>query len=128
MIEVLVVDDSRFMAKALCTILEELEFKVVAMAHDGYEGIEQFVNHRPDVVLLDVTMPNMDGMDCLSKIREIDGEAKVVMLSAIQDPATIERCLSLGASSFLQKPIRKNSPTDLCRLCETLEEAVAKAV
>lgn len=128
MIEVLVVDDSKFMAKAISSILEELGFKVIGLAHDGIEGIEKFELHRPDVMLLDVTMPNMDGIDCLTRIREIDSEAKVVMLSAIQDPATIERCLSLGAADFLQKPIRKNSPADLCRLCETLEDAAAKAI
>lgn len=127
MIEVLIVDDSKFIANSLSSILEELGFKVVGLANDGFEGIEQFARHQPDVMLLDVTMPNMDGIDCLSKIREIDGDAKVVMLSAIQDPATIDRCMSLGAASFLQKPIRKNSPADLSRLCLTLENAVTKA-
>lgn len=128
MIDVLVVDDSKFMAKSLRDVLQELGFNVVGLAHDGFEGLAQFEALKPEVTLLDVTMPNMDGIDCLAKIREIDTNARVVMLSAIQDPSTIERCLSLGAASFLQKPIRKNSPSDLNRLCETLENAVAGVV
>lgn len=123
MIEVLVVDDSKFMAKALRDVLVGLGFNVVGIAHDGVEGVAQFEALRPEVTLLDVTMPNMDGVECLTKILEIDSNARVVMLSAIQDPATIESCLSIGAANFLQKPIRKSSPSDLNRLCETLENA-----
>jgi two-component system, chemotaxis family, chemotaxis protein CheY len=123
MIDVLVVDDSKFMAKSLREVLVELGFNVVGLAHDGIEGIAQFEALHPEVTLLDVTMPNMDGIDCLTRILEIDRGARVVMLSAIHDPSTIERCLSIGAASFLQKPIKKNSPSDLNRLSETLENA-----
>ena len=128
MIRVVVVDDSKFMARAIGTILEAMDFEVVGMGHDGVQGVELFQSHRPDVVLLDITMPNMDGVECLHRIREIDPEARVVMLSAIKDEETVERCLTAGAASFLQKPIRKTSPADLNRLCRTLEEAVGKAV
>lgn len=123
MIDVLVVDDSKFMAKSLRTVLVELGFNVVGLAHDGFEGVEQFTALKPEVTLLDVTMPNMDGIDCLAKIIEIDSDARVVMLSAIQDPSVIERCKSLGAASFLHKPIKRGSPSDLSRLLDTLETA-----
>jgi two-component system chemotaxis response regulator CheY len=123
MISVLVVDDSKFMAKALGRLLSELGFNIVGVGYDGIEGVAQFESLRPEVTLLDVTMPNMDGVECLSRIREIDSDARVVMLSAIQDPATIEHCLKLGATSFLQKPIRKDDSADLNRLRETLENA-----
>lgn len=128
MISVLVVDDSKFIAKALSSLLEQVGFNVAGLAHDGIEGIQKYELYRPDVMLLDVTMPNMDGIDCLTRIREIDCDARIVMLSAIQDPATIDRCLTLGAANFLQKPIRKDCPADICRLCETLQEAVEKVV
>ena len=121
---VLLVDDSKFVAKSLKSILTQMDFEVIGMAHDGLEGLQQFQALEPDVTLLDVTMPNMDGVECLARIRELDANARVVMLSAIQDPETIERCMAQGACSFLQKPIRKSSPADLSRLCETLEEAV----
>ncbi len=128
MIEVLVVDDSKFMANALGTVLEDLGFRVVGFAHDGIQGLERFESLRPDVTLLDITMPNMDGLDCLAKILELDANAKVVMLSAIQDPDMIQRCLDLGAISFLRKPIRRGSPKDLNLLCETLENAAGKSL
>ena len=126
MIRVLLVDDSKFLAKALSGILKSLDFEVVAIAHDGFEAIEQFKSHSPDVVLLDVTMPNMDGVECLNQLMNIDSEARVVMLSAIQDEEVIERCLALGASSFLKKPIVKSSQEDLDRLSTTLQDAFAK--
>ncbi|TWU62038.1 Chemotaxis protein CheY [Crateriforma conspicua] len=127
MIRTLVVDDSKFMARAMKTSLEEMGFEVVGVGHDGFEGLDQFKQQRPDVTLLDVTMPNMDGVECLQKILEIDAEARVVMLSAIRDAAVIEQCMYAGAFEFLQKPIRPNSPADLSRLCSTLEKAVEKA-
>ncbi len=127
MISVLVVDDSKFMARAMETVLAGMDFDVVGLAHDGQEGYQQFEKLRPDVTLLDITMPNMDGLECLQKIREIDADARVVMLSAIKDPDTVQRCLDGGAASFLQKPIKKTSPSDLARLYDTLEGAVVTA-
>jgi two-component system chemotaxis response regulator CheY len=126
MIRVLLVDDSKFMARSLSTILVEMGFEVVGLAHDGVEGLEQYQALQPEVTLLDVTMPNMDGVECLTRLRELDPDARVVMLSAIQDPETIAKCMHLGAASFLQKPIRQSSPSDLSRLCRTLEDAVVK--
>ena len=127
MIEVLVVDDSKFMLKALVSVLENLGFKVVGSGSDGNEGLEQFKALRPDVTLLDVTMPNMDGVECLTHIIETDPNAAVVMLSAIQDPETVEQCLSIGAKSFLQKPISRNDPEALKQLSDTLHAAVGGA-
>lgn len=127
MLRILVVDDSKFLVKNLKRILESLDMDVVGMAHDGVEGLAAFKEHHPDVTLLDVTMPNMDGLQCLTEIRALDPDARVVMLSAIRDPETVERCLSGGASDFLQKPIRPGSPADLNRLTDAIEEAAAGA-
>lgn len=128
MVTVLVVDDSKFMAKGLKTLLESMEFDVVGLGHDGLQGIEEFKKCRPDVTLLDVTMPNMDGLECLRAIREIDEEARVVMLSAIKDEDTISQCLEAGAQCFLEKPIRKNNPEDLQRLSDAIDSAMEKVV
>ena len=125
-INVLIVDDSKFVASAIHSILVEMDFHVVGLAHDGLQGLAHFEEHSPDVTLLDITMPNMDGIECLMRIRELNSDARVVMLSAIQDEATIKRCLAAGAAGFLQKPIRKTSPADLERLCEMLEQAAGK--
>lgn len=128
MIKVVVVDDSKFMAKQIRSVVECMGFEVAGVGFDGFEGVAQFEKHRPDVTLLDITMPNMDGVECLQKIRELDPDAGVVMLSAIRDQDTIDRCLGGGASGFLQKPIRPGSPSDLSRLCEAIEAAAGKVV
>jgi two-component system chemotaxis response regulator CheY len=114
------------MGKGLKSVLEGMNFEVVGIGCDGFEGLDLFERLSPDVTMMDITMPNMDGIECLQRIRAVDPNARVVMLSAIQDPDTIERCLSLGAHGFLQKPIRPGSPSDLFRLCETIESAVEK--
>ncbi|MEZ6135182.1 MAG: response regulator [Pirellulaceae bacterium] len=128
MIRVLIVDDSRFMAKALRTVLEGLEYNVVGVAHDGLEALALYSEQKPDVMLLDITMPNMDGVECLQRALQSDPEASVIMLSAIKDPEIIDQCMKSGAKAFLQKPIRGTSPTDICRLSEAIDQAVGKAV
>ncbi|MEM9644288.1 MAG: response regulator [Planctomycetota bacterium] len=128
MTRVLIVDDSKFMAKGMQAILQKMDYEIVALAHDGQQGLDAFETHHPDVTLLDVTMPNMDGVHCLQRLREMDSDARVVMLSAVQDAETVARCMEHGASSFLQKPIRPSSPSDLARLLDSLEEAASKAV
>lgn len=123
MIRVLVVDDSKFLARGIKAMLEGLEFDVVALGHDGQQGLDLFLQHRPDVTLLDITMPNMCGIECLTKIKAADPGANVVMLSAIQDEEIVSKCLELGAASFLQKPIRRNNEEDMTRMKETLSNA-----
>ena len=124
MVSVLVVDDSKFMAKSLARLLQAHDFEVVGVAHDGNEGLAAFREHNPDVTLLDITMPNMDGLECLTHIREENPAASIVMLSAIQDEEIIARCNEAGASAYLQKPIRSNDPSDIARLTDTIGAAV----
>ena len=125
---VLVVDDSAFMAKAVSSVVQEAGYDVVGLANDGIQGFDQFVQQAPDVTILDITMPNMDGLECLKAILEYDPDASVVMLSAIQDQEMIQECLNSGAVAFLKKPIKKNNAEDLERLRSTLEAAAGKAV
>ena len=128
MIRVLVVDDSKFMAKALNSVLVAMDFDVVATAHDGLEALTLYAKHLPDLMLLDITMPNMDGVECLQRAIADFPDARIVMLSAIKDPEVVDHCLRLGAKGFLEKPIRSTSPSDLRRLSDAIDEAVAKAV
>lgn len=128
MIRVVVVDDSKFMAKQVKALVERMGFEVVGVGFDGHEGVAQYESNRPDVLLLDITMPNMDGVECLQHVRRMDSDARVVMLSAIQDQETIDRCLEYGACGFLKKPIRPGSPADLERLCVAIEEAAGRTV
>lgn len=124
--KVLIVDDSNFVTKAMQTIMEDLQFQVVGIAHDGLEALECFAKQLPDLTMLDVTMPNMDGLECLCKIKQSFPDARVVMLSAIQDEHTKEKCIEAGAAGFLQKPIRRGNLDDMGRLYKILEKALQK--
>lgn len=120
---ILVVDDSAFVAKLIGRVLGDLGHTVVAIASDGIQGVAAYQEHAPEVTLLDVTMPNMDGLECLQRIRELDPQARIVMISAVRTPDTVQRCLDEGAIAFLQKPIRPNSPEDIARLNDALNAA-----
>lgn len=126
MTSILVVDDSKFMAKCMKRGLEELDFDVIGVAHDGLQGVEQYNSLQPDVMLLDVTMPNMDGLDCLIEVRKSNPDARVIMLSAIKDEDVINQCFEAGAAEYLKKPIRFTDEGDRKRLCDAIEEALTE--
>ena len=111
---ILVVDDEQ----PICELLEEfLSIKgyQVTMAASGEAAISKFEEYRPQMVLLDIRMPGMSGIDVLRKIREIDRNTGVVMLSAFGDANTIREALQIGADYYMEKPI------ELQRLAELLE-------
>lgn len=128
MISVLVVDDSNFMAKVLQTVLTDIGFNVVGLASDGEEGVAMHKELSPDLTLLDVTMPNMDGLECLQAIRAYAPGAHVVMLSALKDEEIVRKCLEAGAGAFLEKPIRRRCIEDQQRLVTAVEKLLGHAV
>jgi two-component system chemotaxis response regulator CheY len=101
---VLVTDDLQFMRQILRDILERNGFSVAAEAVDGYDAVQQYVQARPDLVLMDITMPRMDGIQALQKIMEADSRARVVMCSALGQERFILRSIQLGARDFVVKP------------------------
>ena len=123
---VLIVDDSKFQAKAMTKVVEGLGFSVIGVGHDGFQGLELYQSLRPDVTLLDITMPNMDGVECLTEIRKVDPQASVVMLSAVREQEVVDRCLQLGAMRFISKPTKSDAPEYLSLMQETLDSAIAK--
>lgn len=102
---VLLCDDSRALRMLAARQLSEAGFEVVAEAGNGEEAIAQYQAHHPDVVLLDLVMPQLDGKGALQGILQHDGGARVVILSSLGAQGDIEECLRLGAASYLQKPI-----------------------
>lgn len=108
MARVLVVEDSAFLSKALRQFLEEEGHDVVGVAGDGFEGVSSFKQLGPDLTLLDITMPGMDGRSCLREILAVDESARVLMVSAIQSRHAILDCLSAGARGYVEKPLRFN--------------------
>lgn len=102
---VLLCDDSRALRMLAAGQLEEAGFEVAGEAGNGLEAIRQYQALRPDLVLLDLVMPECDGREALARILELDPQARVVILSSLGAQRDIEECLRIGARSYLQKPI-----------------------
>jgi two-component system chemotaxis response regulator CheY len=100
---VLIVDDSSFMRTIVRRTIE-LHYQVIAEAGDGREAIIQYEKHIPDIVLLDLTMPHVDGLQALREIMKINPRANVLVFSAWGTKYTIMEAIQLGARDFILKP------------------------
>lgn len=104
MTKVMIVDDAAFMRMVIKDILTKNGHEVVAEAVDGLDAIEKFSQVNPELVFLDIVMPNMEGIECLKKIMEIDSNAKVVMCSSIGQQSVVSDAIKSGARDFIVKP------------------------
>lgn len=102
--KLMIVDDSSIMRRAIGKYLTPLNLDLVATASNGQEAIDQFKVTLPDLVTLDITMPQMDGLTCLGQLLALKPSVKVIVISALTDPATGLKALKMGAKSFLPKP------------------------
>ena len=112
-IRVLVVDDSPFSQAVIKNLLPENNFEICGLAANGQEGIGKYFVLKPDVVIMDITMPDMDGLECSRQILLRDANARIVILSSMKDDALMARARLLGIRWFLQKPA---SSEDLCSM------------
>ncbi len=103
-VRVMVVDDIEMMRNALKDIIYEHNMELAAEAKDGKEAVSLFLERKPDVVLMDITMPRMNGIEALRRILELDREAKVIMCSALSGQKHILRAIQIGAGDFIVKP------------------------
>jgi two-component system chemotaxis response regulator CheY len=108
-VKVLAVDDSKTMLAMLSAQLRDSNFEVIATASSGLEAVEKFKELKPQLVLLDVVMPELTGIDTLDRLLNVDTTACVVMVSSIGTEATVQNCLKRGAKSYLQKPLQKDN-------------------
>ncbi|BAS28785.1 response regulator [Limnochorda pilosa] len=103
---VLVADDTAFMRLTLRNVLERHGYQVVGEAGNGREAVEQYQSLRPDLVTMDITMPEMDGLTAIREIMKIDPNARIIVCSAMgQKPMVIE-ALTAGAKDYLVKPFQ----------------------
>ncbi|ADU30746.1 response regulator [Evansella cellulosilytica] len=105
-VKVLIVDDAAFMRMMIKDILTKNGFEVVGEAGDGAQGVEMFKEHKPDLVTMDITMPEMDGITSLKEIRKVDPNAKVIMCSAMGQQAMVIDAIQAGAKDFIVKPFQ----------------------
>ena len=118
-VKVLAVDDSKTMLAMLAAQLRDSNFEIIATASSGLEAVEKFKELKPQLVLLDVVMPELTGIDTLERLLNVDTTACVVMVSSIGTEATVKDCLKRGAKSYIQKPLQKdNVLAHLKKVCQ----------
>lgn len=103
--KLLIVDDSLIMRRAIERCVSGERFTEVRVAVNGREAIEEFERFKPDVVTMDITMPEMDGLDAVARILRKNPEAVILIVSALADKSTAVEAIKCGASGFLLKPI-----------------------
>lgn len=108
--KLLIVDDSSIMRRTIENHLKGYDMEIIGTAGNGMDALKLVEEKRPDVVTLDITMPEMDGLTCLEKIMEIAPETKVMIITALADKLTGLQALDKGARGYLFKPV---NPDDL---------------
>ncbi|MGG1311180.1 MULTISPECIES: response regulator [Cohnella] len=103
---ILIVDDAAFMRMMIRDILTKNGYEVVGEAQDGAQAIEKFKELQPDLITMDITMPEMDGIAALKEIRKLDPNAKVIMCSAMGQQAMVIDAIQAGAKDFIVKPFQ----------------------
>ena len=116
--KVLIVDDAAFMRMMIKDILTKNGFDVVGEAADGAQAVEKFKELTPDLVTMDITMPEMDGITALKEIKKIDPNSIVIMCSAMGQQAMVIDAIQAGAKDFIVKPFQ----------AERVLEAINKAI
>ena len=112
--KVMIVDDAQFMRTILREILKELSTDIVE-ASDGAEAVEVYKLYEPDLVTMDITMPNMDGISALKAIKAFDANATVVMCSAMGQKAMVIDAINSGAKDFIVKPFSKEKVIEVVK-------------
>jgi two-component system chemotaxis response regulator CheY len=117
---ILLVDDEPHIRKFVSLILRQLGTPVLFEAGNGEEALAIYQRENPDLVLLDISMPLMDGLETLKKIRELDPEAVVIMLTSLVNRQSIEEALAHGAVNYIRKDTPKEKISQA--LGETIDE------
>ncbi|MBO4890191.1 MAG: response regulator [Lachnospiraceae bacterium] len=103
---ILICDDAAFMRMMIKDILSKNGYNVAGEAENGAKAVEKYAELKPDLVLMDITMPEMDGIQALKKIKESDPSALVIMCSAMGQQAMVIESIQAGAKDFIVKPFQ----------------------
>ncbi|WP_368654825.1 response regulator [Ornithinibacillus sp. 4-3] len=117
--KILIVDDAAFMRMMIKDILTKNGFEVVGEAQDGAEAVEKYKELEPDLVTMDITMPEMDGITALKEIKQVNPNAKVIMCSAMGQQAMVIDAIQAGAKDFIVKPFQAD------RVIEAIQKALS---
>ena len=112
MARVLIVDDAAFMRKMLSDVLAKAGHEVVGEGANGTEAVAQYQSLRPDIMTLDITMPEKDGLSALKEIIAMDPQARVVMCSALGQESKVLEAIKAGAKDFVVKPFQPDRVLD----------------
>ncbi|MFI3115362.1 MAG: response regulator [Clostridia bacterium] len=108
MYKILLVDDAGFMRKMVQTHLSKAGYTNFVEAEDGAQAIEKYASEKPDLVIMDITMPNVDGVEALERIKSTNPESKIVMCSAMGQETMVMKAIQLGALDFIVKPFKQD--------------------
>jgi two-component system chemotaxis response regulator CheY len=120
MTTILIVDDALFMRQLIRQALEPVGYTIVGEAENGRLGVEAFRELRPDLVTMDIVMPELDGLGALEQIKAIDAGAQVVMITAVDQREAMLRAMKLGVADFIVKPFDED------RIVSAVEKAVSR--
>lgn len=115
MTRVLIVDDAAFMRMMIKDILQKNGFEVVGEASNGIEAVDLYKKEKPDVVTMDITMPDMDGIEAVKEIKSFDPAAKVIMCSAMGQQSMVMDAIKSGAKDFIVKPFQADRVLEAIR-------------
>jgi len=104
----MVVDDAMFMRASLKMMLEKNGYEVAGEAENGAVAVQKYKEIKPDLVTMDITMPEMDGLQALKLIKQFDADAKVVVVSAMGQEPVVKDAILSGAKSFIVKPFKED--------------------
>ncbi|MCB0413792.1 MAG: response regulator [Bdellovibrionales bacterium] len=110
--QIVIVDDSIVIRNIFSKIFKDAGYDVVGLGKNGDEAISLYKEHAPNLMMLDLTMPNKGGKEALQEIIEFDPKAKIVIFSSLTDENTKKACLEIGATAFLNKSVNFNDPTE----------------
>lgn len=122
--KVVIVDDSGFLAKQIKEFFEkQMGYTVVAIGKDGNEAVSLYKEHKPDLMTMDLTMPNKDGKTAIAEILTEHPEARIVVVSAVKGNTMLE-CMKLGAKGYIEKPLKFAEAVFVDDFKKSIEEAL----